>query len=194
MNRIPNLLMELVLGSSLVFSAGCATANPEKESLEPPLVWTTQFDHTDSNCAGISGEFANRGEKFAGRNEKTQEALLAEAVFLQVLPRGVATKSVLIESAKGSGAMRVTLQGDSVRTEEHQVSCESGWLVTRHARRGQYLGEGVVEKHYDQVTFLREGKSGELIARVKIDAEFNSMYLFNSKARTDDWYRFQPAE
>jgi len=186
--------LNAALGVAVALLAACATTTSDQEPIGPPRGWISQFDGQNSTCADVTGKFANRGEKYAGEHEVIPDGLLGEAVLLVVLPGGVATDAVRINANVSSETMTVTLIGGVERKEDFEISCDRGWLVTKHSRRGQYLGEGVVEKQYDQVTLLRQGKAGELIARVMVDAEFNSSYIFNSDMHVGAWYRFQPVQ
>ena len=108
------------------------------------------------------------------------------------LQGGQLPNSIEISTDSQSGQLSVTLIGDTTRNLRYEIACDSGWYVLGKSRSGQYLGDGVVEKNFEKVSFFRTGDDGELIVRVIIDAQFNSMYIFNSEVEAEGWYRFQP--
>lgn len=107
------------------------------------------------------------------------------------LPGGLLPNSVNLVTNSQAGELSVILIGDKKRSLHYEIACHLGWHVLRKSRAGQYLGDGVVEKQFGQITFFRPGDAGELIVRVLVDAEFNSMYLFNSGVHAEEWYRFE---
>ena len=194
MNPSRKLHLGVILGVGLLFQTACATTDSTDEPAGSPRNWVSQFDQHSGNCRDFSATFANEGEKYAGEAVPAEEAKLAPAVFSMVLPGGVPTESVTLSTNLGSGTLTVTLLGASTRNEEQDLSCAQGWLVTSHSRSGNYAGEGVIEKQFDQTAYFRVGSAGELIVKVVGNAEFNSVYIFNSDVHVKAWYRFRPIQ
>jgi hypothetical protein len=180
----------LICGLGLLVA--CATTKSQKNRVDPPAEWISQFNTEDIQCVDISERFQNSGERYLGNRMVAQDGLLAEMVFSRYLPGGLTSEFVEFDSDVQSGHVKVTLIGESKREMEFEIFCKLGWIMIKSFRSGQYLGDGVVEKNFEKVTFFRTGDDGELIVRVIVDAQFNSMYIFNSEVEAEGWYRFQP--
>jgi hypothetical protein len=177
--------------SGLSLLAACATSTTENISVQPPSSWVIQFEGEDTQCHDFDKKYINKGERQIIPKKDAHNFYLSELMFSR-LQGGRLPNSIEIATDIQSGQLSVTLIGDTTRNLRYEIACDSGWHVLRKSRNGQYLGDGVVEKQYDQISFFRIGDKGELIVRVLMDAEFNSMYLFNSGVHADEWYRFRP--
>ena len=178
--------------TGLTLLGSCATTSETISYEEQPVSWLGQFDRQDSKCRDFARTYLNEGERPASSEKSAYSVFLSELMFAR-LTEGQLPHTVRLVSEVGTGRLSVTLTGDTSKHLEYGVTCQSGWFVLKKASSGQYLGDGVVEKNYDQISFFRVGEQGELIVRVTVAAEFNSMYIFNSSVNVDEWYRFQPA-
>lgn len=172
--------------------ASCATSRVEKNRIDPPHEWISQFENADEQCAELNGRFRNIGERYLGEGEVAEDAMLAEMVFGRYLPGGVVSDTVELISLDKNKQLLVKLIGESTIDHSFEVTCEYGWFVLENVRSGQYLGDGVKENRFERIARFRTGNDGELIAKVNTAAEFNSLYLFDSKATAEGWYRFLP--
>jgi hypothetical protein len=179
----------LVIGLGLL--VGCATTPDGNSTTQRPESWLTQFDGEDTECVRFDKIYRNDGERQASSEKSEYDVFLSELMFSR-LPEGRLPDSVRLDTKSEPGQLQVTLIGETTRDLQYTANCNLGWYVLKKTRSGQYLGDGVVEKHYGQVSFFRIGKGGELLVRVVVDAQFNSMYVINSNVSTDEWFRFLP--
>lgn len=177
--------------SGLSLLVACATASAPNGPNEPPESWLSQFDGKNAQCRDFEQIYSNEGEREKSSDKKAYSVYLSELMFSR-LPGGQLPHSLSLATDSKSGQLSVTLMGDMRRDLQYTVDCRSGWHVLNKTSTGQYLGDGVVEKQYGQVSFFRIGDRDELIVRVLVDAEFNSMYVFDSSVHADEWYRFWP--
>jgi len=177
--------------SGLSLLVACATSTTGTISVQTPNSWVIQFEGENTQCRDFDKTYINKGERQIISKKDAHNIYLSELMFSR-LPGGRLPSSIEIATDNQSGQLSVTLLGDTTRNLRYEIACDSGWHVLRKSRTGQYLGDGVVEKKYDQISFFRIGDKGELIVRILVDAEFNSMYLFNSGIHADEWYRFRP--
>lgn len=177
--------------SGLSLLAACATSTTENISIQPPSSWVSQFEGDDTQCRDFDKIYINLGERQIISKKNAYNIYLSELMFSR-LPGGRLPNLIEISTDSQAAQLSVTLIGDTKRNLLYEIACDSGWHVLRKSRTGQYLGDGVVEKQYGQVSFFRRGNKGELIVRILVDAEFNSMYIFNSGVHAEEWYRFRP--
>jgi hypothetical protein len=188
MKKVHSMRILAILALSML--AACATTSENATTAQSPLSWLGQFDGQDAHCREFARTYLNEGERAESSEKSAYSVFLSELMFVR-LPEGQLPHTVTLAPEVETGRLSVTLTGDTSRHLEYEVTCQSGWFVLKKARSGQYLGDGVVEKKYDQVSYFRIGEQGELIVRVTVDAEFNSMYIFNSSVGADEWYRFR---
>ena len=183
--------MRMVVVFVLFLNAACATTSQiSNTTAMPPAAWLGQFSGQDAHCREFARTYLNEGERAESSEKSAYSVFLSELMFAR-LPEGQLPHTVTLAPEVETGRLSVTLTGDTSRHLEYDVTCQSGWFVLKKARSGQYLGDGVVEKKYDQVSYFRIGEQDELVVRVTVGAEFNSLYIFNSSVDADEWYRFQ---
>jgi hypothetical protein len=175
----------------LFFLQACANSRSQILPIRPPDSWTAQFEGQDNKCRDLDHEFINEGELNAISENGPSTVYLNELMFSS-LPGGLMPYSVSLVTKSNTDKLVVRLLGESTRELQYDVSCESGWHVLVKERSGQYVGDGVTEKRFFQKSYFRIGNKNELIVRVLGQAEFNSMYVFNSSIQLDEWYRFMP--
>lgn len=175
----------------LLFSA-CSAAPPSETHALIPQHWVAQIDISKKQCTPIRSEFGNVGERFDESKGVIFDGRLGEYVFSRYLEGGQIAQTVELESDTSTGLLTAHLVGDSSRIVRFQVSCDAGWHVVSFTRSGNYLGEGVVEKQFEQISSFRLDRQARLVARVKMKGEFKSMYLFKSAGQSEGWYRFEP--
>lgn len=176
-----------LMGLGLVVA--CAVTPSDSGSVQAPDSWLKQFGGQESQCQDFDKTYSNEGERQEGSEKKAHSIYLSELMFNR-LPGGVLPDSVRLIVDARAGQLLVTLRGETSSEAQFEITCELGWHVLKKTRSGQYLGDGVVEKQYGQISFFRKGRDGELIVRVVVDAEFNSMYVFNSSVQEEAWFRF----
>lgn len=175
----------------LALLAACATtAGPAKHDPIPDS-WLDQFKGEDSHCLDFSKTYLNEGELPESSEKSAYDVFLSDAMFSR-LPDGQLPETVSLITDSETGRLSVTLMGKTSKHLQYEVICQSGWYLLEKASSGQYLGDGVVEKKSNQISYFRIGDQDELIVRVVVDGEFNSMYVFNSSIEAEEWYRFQP--
>ena len=183
--------MKVLLNLSLILLSACSTTIARDAPSQPPSIWTDQFTGEEQQCHVMDRSFVNEGERYAPSEEGPNNAYLSELMFSR-LSEGRIPESVHFVTNVQEGRLLVTFLGTTTRKLDYKVDCQSGWYTLKRSRSGQYLGNGVVEKQYGQVSFFRIGENEELIVRILVDAEFNSMYIFNSDVKTEEWYLFRP--
>ena len=142
-------------------------------------------------CAAIDGVFANAGDRRSGDGRSFQEGLLAEHVISGYLPGAHVIDSVRIRIEPDTGILYVDFIGRVRRSLKIGVWCDAGWLWYSETRSGTWSAEGVQEKQYEKKVFLRQDERGDLVARVLIEAEFQSGPATTSQTSTDNFYRFR---
>jgi len=179
----------VILGFCMI--TACATTSETSVHDQPPVSWIGQFGGEDSHCLDFSITYLNEGERPKSSEKNPYDVFLSDAMFSR-LPDGQLPDTVSLITDSETGRLSVTLIGKTSRRLQYEVICQSGWYMLEQASSGQYLGDGVVEKKSNQISYFRIGDQDELIVRVVVDAEFNSMYIFNSSIEAEEWYRFQP--
>jgi hypothetical protein len=170
-----------LLMAGLLLTAGCWASQPNDNK---------QFLVKEQGCLPIDDEYANSGEQLTPPNEHGSQPYMSELMFSR-LPGGRLPESIKLTTSIETNQLSVTMVGKTERKLEYRIGCQSGWHILKRSRTGQYLGDGVVEKQYGQVSMFRTGRNGELVVKIFVDAEFNSMYIFNYSVKKQDLYRFQ---
>jgi hypothetical protein len=190
MHHSQTIVAFLALATTMV--SGCTTTSAPKSDPNAPFDWITAFKYNDDKCTDIQGQFVNLGDKRASNGVVTHDGLLAENILSQHLPRGRIAKTVALQSNIRNGLLEATLTGDVTRKAAILVSCQSGWQAFSFTTTGQYLGEGTDLVQYEQVNYLRQDRSGALLARVLTNAEMKSFDRSGSESSGEKWYRFEP--
>lgn len=182
--------LRLILLSMCALLSACASTTFKSYASEPTSSFIDQFSNEEQECRSIDSLYINEGEQHDSFTGDPKVVYLSELMFSR-LKDGRLPSFVRIVTNTQESQLLVTLLGATNRKLRYTIDCQSGWHVLKKSRNGQYLGEGVIEKHYGQISFFRVDENGDLILRVSIDAEFNSMYIFNRNIKTEEWYRFK---
>ena len=180
--------------SALLLVSACSAAPLSETHPLIPQHWVSQIDLSKKQCTPIHSDFRNVGERFDESEGVILDARLGEYVFSRYLEGGQIAQTVELESDTSTGLLKAQLVGDSSRIVRFQVSCDAGWHVVSFTRAGNYLGEGVVEEQFEQISTFRLDRQARLVARVRMEGEFKSMYLFKSAGQSEGWYRFAPVK
>ena len=183
-------MLAIFLSTMAILSA-CTSASTSKPDPSAPFDWNTEFKFAAEKCTDIQGHFVNLGEKRASNGVVTHDGLLAENILSQRLPRGEIAESVTLESNIQNGLLAATLIGDVSRKAAALVSCHSGWQAFRFTTTGQYLGEGTDLVQYEQVNYVRQDRSGALLAKVMTTTETKTFDRMGSQTSDRKWYRFE---
>jgi hypothetical protein len=107
------------------------------------------------------------------------------------LENGELPVSVKLNADSIENKLRVTLVGQTTRELEYDVSCDEGWFVLTRLRSGNYIGDGVTEEGFQQVSNFRTGAAAQLIVWTIASAQFSSILARDSAVHSENWYRFQ---
>jgi hypothetical protein len=187
-----NRITVALITSVMAMVASCTTTTTPNTVPSDTFDWLSQFKYSAKKCTDIRGHFQNLGEKRILSGEVTRDGLLVENVLSQHLPRGNIADSVELESNIRNGLLGATLIGDVSRKAGFAVSCQSGWQVFSFTTTGQYLGEGTDLVRYQQVNYLRQDRSGALLARVLTSTQTRTVDRSGSEESGQKWYRFEP--
>lgn len=185
MNNIRVLLVLYICSS-----VACGISPDLQNTSMQPTSWLKRLDGSGSMCEGFRYEYSNRGEMFAAEPAGDAQAFLSEIMFGR-LEGGELPESVKLSADSSENMLRVTLIGNSTRELEYEVSCVEGWFVLSKARSNNYLGEGVTESQFRQVSNFRVDMDAQLIIHTLVSAQFTSVLERDSTKHSENWYRFQ---
>lgn len=179
-------------GAALVVMLNaCATSPPPKPMPFIPPDWAAQLDLDNTRCAPVAGQFDNTGEHYLATGAPADDGLLAEDVLARQLPTGRPAEIVILRSDTERNLLDAQIVGQVSRKIAIEVSCDGGWHTFSFERSGTYVGGGVKEKQFRQVSYFREDGRGRLVARVVKNAEFMSDIGSGSSVSSENWYRFE---
>lgn len=156
-----------------------------------PSSWAMDMDLSSAHCEDIDGAFLNLGQRIHENGLMTEDGLLAEHVFARRLSRRDIAQSVDIQSSADAGWAQATLVGKSTLKVGFAVSCQAGWHVLVETRSGQYLGEGVEQEKFRQLSYFRLDRRRRLVARVQTNATYRRDSGEVTQEGSENWYRFE---
>lgn len=192
MNATRRMLGPPILAA--VLAGACAAPPPPPPQLAGPAEWLARIDLAETNCEAIAASFRNEGERRHENGRITADGRLSEDVFLRHLPGRQPTQTVWISSNLDSAWVAARLVGQVRRDIGFAASCSGGWHLFTETRSGEYVGDGLEEEHFQQLSWFRLDRDGRLVARVQTDARYRGDYQEVSAESTEFWFRFEPSE